>query len=172
MLIRLKKVQSGVVLSCIRDNASVAVQRTGHEGFFALHDLMHYAIETVLGIRVGFFGLMASGWEFENFTRRDDPRYRPIPPEAIVAENLVGTFYSRLADVRSGDTQIACLLAEEINADMAAIVAKSATPWQPLSVAQVTEVCTVFNELARRWALVGEGEHMQLEFPAVVNQVN
>ena len=48
MLIRLKKVRDGVVLSCIRDGGA-AVQRTGHGGYFALHDLMHYAAETVLG---------------------------------------------------------------------------------------------------------------------------
>ena len=82
MLIRLKRVRDGVVLTCVRggEGGSVSVQRTGHGGFFALHDLKHHAVETTLGFRRAFFGLMAEGWSFETFGDRTDPRYRACRP--------------------------------------------------------------------------------------------
>jgi hypothetical protein len=73
MLIRIKKIDDGVVMACLRDGHEAEVQRTRHGGFFALHDLLHYSVETVLGFDQAFLGLMASGWSFENFTRHDDP---------------------------------------------------------------------------------------------------
>jgi hypothetical protein len=70
MIIRMKKTGEGVVLACLRDGGQPEVQRTGHGGFFALHDLLHYSVETTLGFGEGFFGLMASGWSFDELARR------------------------------------------------------------------------------------------------------
>ena len=70
MIIRMKKTGEGVVLACLRDGGEPEIQRTGHGGFFALHDLLHYSVETTLGFDEGFFGLMASGWSFDDFTSR------------------------------------------------------------------------------------------------------
>ena len=55
MRIRLKKLEAGVVLTCLPDGHPPAVQRSGHGGFFALHDLMHFAVETTLGLQQAFF---------------------------------------------------------------------------------------------------------------------
>jgi hypothetical protein len=41
--------------------------------FFPLHDLTHYAVETVLGFRRGFYGLVANGWDFADSARRELP---------------------------------------------------------------------------------------------------
>ena len=90
MIIRLKKVRDGVVLTCLRDQTSVAVQRTGHGGFFALHDLMHFAVEITLGFRHAFFGLMSESWDFETFGDKTDRRYKSMSEEADLAERLVG----------------------------------------------------------------------------------
>ena len=35
--------------------------------FFPLHDLTHYAVETVLGFRRAFYGLLAEGWDLSSF---------------------------------------------------------------------------------------------------------
>ena len=62
LLIQLtKRPDGGAVLRCVRGDGTVTWQR--HEGahgrFFPLHDLTHYAVETTLGFRSGFYGLIA-----------------------------------------------------------------------------------------------------------------
>lgn len=90
-MIRIKKKTDGsAALSCRRADGSVTWQRQdGRQGrFFPLHDLTHYAVETVLGHPRGFYGLVAAGWDLTDF---GSPWPRgPLPPEALVSELIVG----------------------------------------------------------------------------------
>lgn len=91
MLIQIKKKHDGsAALSCRRADGSVTWQRQeGQQGrFFPRHDLTHYAVETVLGRRSSFYGLVASGWELTDFGK-PYPRGE-LPPEALASEVLVG----------------------------------------------------------------------------------
>lgn len=65
--------------------------------FFAAHDLTHLAVESVLRLQGAFYGLVASGWEFDDFL----PPYPrgPLNAEALWTETLVG-----LLDVERGTT--------------------------------------------------------------------
>lgn len=166
MLVRMKKVSGGLVLTCLRQGSRAEIQRTGHGGFFALHDLLHYAVETTLGFDQAFLGLMASGWSFENFTRHDDPRYRPVPPQAVVAEHLVGILSQHLGDYPFADEKVLELLTEEINGDLAAIASEGAVSMPTLSAADVASIYTTYQELAGRWAALPLDEHLELAFPA------
>ena len=91
LLIRIKKNTDGsAALSCLRADGSVTWQRhNGKQGrFFPLHDLTHFAVETVLEHRRGFYGLVAGGWDLTDF---GNPWPRgPLPPEALVSEFIVG----------------------------------------------------------------------------------
>ena len=91
LLIRIKKKSDGsAALSCLRADGSVTWQRqNGQQGrFFPLHDLTHYAVETVLGYARGFYGLVAEGWDLTDF---GNPWPRgPLPPQALVPEFIVG----------------------------------------------------------------------------------
>ena len=80
----------GAVLRCARDDGSESWQRQrGTQGrFFPLHDLAHYAVETTLGARQGFYGLVAAGWEIDDTTGKG--ARGPLPDEALAIENLVG----------------------------------------------------------------------------------
>jgi len=91
LLIRIKKKADGsAALSCLRADGSVTWQsQNGQQGrFFPLHDLTHYAVETVLGHTRGFYGLVALGWDLTDFGK-PWPR-GPLPPEALVSELIVG----------------------------------------------------------------------------------
>src|SRR5207244_10961202 len=94
LLIRIKKKSDGsAALSCLRADGSVTWQRqNGQQGrFFPLHDLTHYAVETVLGYAPGFYGLVAEGWDLSDF---GNPCPRgPLPPQALVPEFIVGFLY-------------------------------------------------------------------------------
>ena len=91
LLIRIKKRADGsAALSCVRADGSTTWQRQeGRSGeFFPRHDLTHYAVETVLGHRRGFFGLVAEGWDLADF---GSPWPKgPIPADAEPSEAIVG----------------------------------------------------------------------------------
>ena len=91
LLIRFAKRKDGrYVLSCVRRDGSVTWQRNegGHAAFFPVHDLTHFAVETELRHRLGFFGLLADGWDFPDFA--EDWGHRPMPSDADPSELIVG----------------------------------------------------------------------------------
>lgn len=84
-----KRADGSGVLRCRRADGSVTWQRQDrHAAFFALHDLTHFAVETVLGYSRGFFGLVSEGWEMEETTGQE--ARGPVPAEALEVEKLVG----------------------------------------------------------------------------------
>jgi len=91
LIIRIKKKADGsAALSCERADGSVTWQRQdGQQGrFFPLHDLTHYAVESVLGGRRGFYSFVAQGWNLTDF---GVPWPRgPLPVDALTLELVVG----------------------------------------------------------------------------------
>ena len=67
-----------------------------YASFFARHDLTHYAVETTMGYRRGFYGLVAEGWDLSDFGS-PWPRGR-LPADAEPAELIVGFFDGERAD--------------------------------------------------------------------------
>src|SRR5690242_15097014 len=91
LVIRIKKSADGrSSLTCTRADGSTTWQsmKDAQAAFFPRHDLTHYAVETVLGHRNGFYGLVASGWDLSDFGT-PWPRGR-IPDEAALSEMIVG----------------------------------------------------------------------------------
>lgn len=91
LTVRIKKTaDGGSALTCIRRDGTTTWQR--HQGargrFFPWHDLTHYAVETVLGRAHGFYGLVAEGWDLDDFGA-PWPR-GPVPWEAGAVELVVG----------------------------------------------------------------------------------
>jgi hypothetical protein len=85
-----KRADGSGVLRCTRADGSVTWQKQTerHAVFFSLHDLTHYAVETTLGLRRGFFGLLSEGWDIDE---TDGKSARgPLPREAMEAEAIVG----------------------------------------------------------------------------------
>jgi hypothetical protein len=116
-----KRPDGGYVIACTRADGTVTWQRGRDAGFFPLHDITHFAVETELRHRRGFFGLLAEGWEFTDFSS-DWPRGR-IPADAEPAELIVGLLDSERhgigaavssdPDVRGGES---VMTAAEFNA--------------------------------------------------------
>jgi len=95
--IEIVKQQDGSgVLRCMRPDGSLTWQKqTKHATHFALHDLTHYAVETSLGYRHGFFGLIAEGWDVDDTTGKGVRG--ALPAEAVEVERIVGLFDSERA---------------------------------------------------------------------------
>src|SRR4051812_40234637 len=88
MLIRFSRPKGKPVLTCIRDDGSLVYTRLRQGEFFARHDLLHYAVESTLGLQHSFFGLIAAGWTIEAFDQAGAAR--ELRAEAVHTEFMVG----------------------------------------------------------------------------------
>lgn len=159
LLIRIKKKTDGsAALSCLRADGSVTWQRQeGIQGrFFPLHDLTHYAVETVLGHRRGFFGLVAEGWNVTDFGAPYSKGR--IPDDADWSERIVGFFDSE----RAGGVR---WTAEDLNEKLRIHARESNREAPPaLSDEELNAVRARRAELFARWREIPAGEAFELSF--------
>jgi len=148
------------VLSVTRRDGSVAWQRQKH--FFPVHDLGHYAIEGVLGLRQAFWGMMADGWDFADFGTPWSRGPMPNAPEALLAEVVAGWLDNFAHTVRDDESGAA-----ELNAHLAACCAQHGTASsRTITPDELARIRTMRADLARRWHALAPGEAMELHFPA------
>jgi hypothetical protein len=143
-----KQADGSGVLRCTRGDGSVTWQKqTKHAVHFALHDLSHFAVETVLGYRGGFFGLIAEGWDVEDTTGKG--ARGALPPEAVEVERIVGLF-----DAERGSGLL--WTAEEFN---------SFAP-RNLKEEEILKIRAARSELFQKWLAVQTGQKLELTFAA------
>ncbi len=162
LTIRLKRHADGSAsLTCTRADGTVTWQR--QKGSLALvfpaHDLTHFAVETVLGYRHAFYGLVAEGWEISDFAM-PWPR-GPIPVEAREVELLVGLFDG----FRRGNDD---WTTAEFNANAQQLAADSKfgdqlTP-RTLSDEDIVRVRAGRNDLIARWTATPPGDSLEIVF--------
>jgi hypothetical protein len=152
-----KRADGSGVLRCTRANGSVTWQKqTRHAMHFALHDLTHFAVESTLGFRRGFFGLIAEGWEIDDTTGK--AARGPLPPEAVEVEHIVGMFDTERA---SG----ALLTAEDYNLHASMRASPSNRPaLRRMTDADIAKVRACRGELFSRWSAMEPGSTMELRF--------
>ena len=165
IVIRIKKGTDGrTALSCIRADGTTTWQR--QEGaqatFFPKHDLTHYAVETALDHRQGFYGLVSAGWDFSDFGS-PWPRGR-LPVEASVSEMIVGVLdLERRVGERSS--------ADELNQNLAEYAIEHGLPPQrQLTEEDLARVREKRAEMFAKWDAVQPGD--ALEIPFEVAQAN
>lgn len=155
-----KKRDGSHTLTCVRSDGSVTGQRQGDDEFYVLHDLMHYAVETTLGLKQAFFGMLASGWDITDFGS-PWPRGR-IPPEAAadasLAEFLVGAF----------DLERYCgipVVAETFHQTFAQACREEGIPLRGVTEDALVRIRTRWSELKARLDATLPGEALELLFP-------
>lgn len=137
------------VLRCTRRDGSVTWQKqTKHAEHFAWHDLTHYAVETCLGYRQGFFGLIAAGWNVSDTTGKGTRG--PLPAETLEVERIVGLFDSE----RASGMLWNC---DEFN---------QYAP-RPLTQAEIESVRTLRSVLFQQWRATPPGQNLELIFASV-----
>ena len=149
------------MLRCVRADGSVTWQKqeSRHAAFFALHDLTHFAVESTLGFRRAFFGLVAEGWEIEETTGQQ--ARGAIPDEAKAVEYIVGSLDSERA---SG----AVWSAEDFNQQAAIHAASAGQPEpRPLTDEELTRVRARRAELFAKWRAIAPGQALELRFEDV-----
>lgn len=148
-MLRIEIIKRPVAKECYvalaRDGSTTWQKQDRHAAHFALHDLTHFAVETVLRYRRGFFGLIAEGWDMEDTTGKG--KRGPLPPEAIEVETIVGIF----------DTERACgrlWTADEFN---------TFAP-RALTQTEIQNVRVTRGNLFREWSAVPPGGKLELHF--------
>jgi hypothetical protein len=160
LVIRIKKKSDGsAALSCIRaDGSTTWQQQNGQLGrFFPLHDLTHFAVETVLGLPSAFYGLVAEGWNLTDFGSGGTKG--PIPEQARFAEMIVGYFdLERMTGAMASAAELNARTAERYADDNAP------PPAITLTEDQVNRIRQRRGELFGQWKTVPAGEALVLEF--------
>lgn len=140
------------MLRCTRQDGSVTWQKqVKHAPYFALHDLTHYAVESALGCRHGFFGLIAGGWDIEDTTGKGERGV--LPSEALEVERIVGLFQSE-------QTSSTLWTTEQFNAFAP----------RPLTDAEIRNVRRLRRALFQKWFATPAGDKLELEFEQGVNR--
>ncbi|MGH7470188.1 MAG: hypothetical protein ACRENP_19755 [Longimicrobiales bacterium] len=156
MLIRLKKGKDGPhSLVCTRADGTMTMQRQPKE-FFPFHDLTHYAVESVLDYRRGFYGLVALGWDLSDFGA-PWPRGK-LPVDLDPSELIVGQLDLERA---TGERRAAA----ELNAHVAGWFAQNAPDAKlPAGVSddQLARIRQTVAVLHEQWRETRAGETLEL----------
>jgi hypothetical protein len=151
-----RRTDGSVVLRCTRKDGSVTWQHhEKHASFFSFHDLRHFAVETTLGLRCGFYGLVADGWDIAD-TGGKGARGK-LSPASILVEHIVGLFEREL----SGGARP--LSAVEFSAQLEATLGIDSNRPQ-FTDAQLTRVRNRTEELHREWTGVPANSTLDLAF--------
>jgi len=152
-----KKADGSSVLACTRPDGSSTWQRRRGD-FFVLHDLTHYAVETVLDLRYGFYGLLAEGWQIPDFGERSIPEHAQY--EAALAEAISG-----LLDQERGTGVVQDDAA--FNDALRAVLAQMEHVLKrPLTAEELDAIRGRLLDLTGRWTRLEPGTEMELSFSA------
>jgi hypothetical protein len=153
-----KSADGGALLRCMRPDGSVTWQKQGGKQalFFPLHDLTHFAVETILQTKTGFYGLIASGWDIADTTGKGAKG--PLSDEALAVEHLVGMLDAERA---SGTTTTAAQLSEYASGHAKANDLK---PQFTLTDEILERIRSRAGDLHSQWRMLSPGVTMPLEF--------
>jgi hypothetical protein len=151
------KADGSCVMRCDRADGSATWQRRDGE-FFALHDMTHYALESVLGLRYGFYGLLADGWNVSDFGH-PWPR-GPIPAHAM-ADAMLAEWLAGLLDQERGTGHR--MDASGFNLALSGMAATAGHPApRPVTDRELEAARGLYQETAMTWRGLSDGERMTL----------
>ncbi len=160
MKIQFKKRKNKLsILSCLREDGSTTWAKI-HADFEA-HDLAHYAVETVLGFDKAFYGLLADGFNIEDFELPREQRPIALIPsnlhaEALQTEHMVNLLMTGLQKDEAGFDFISTL--KQILTNEGLPYPKGLTPESLLQI----QYC--FEGLMAKWNALEEGGTLDLTF--------
>jgi hypothetical protein len=142
------------VLSVTRADGSTSWQHQ-HPGI-PVHDLTHYAVETVLGVKNGFYGLLAQGWDITSLVDKDVRSV--LPEEGIWTEFVVGLVQTeRLSPEPLGSEEFNQLLNQSKQEF-------GITHKRMVTDDELQRIRRKFDELYSKWKGIGPGERLVFEF--------
>lgn len=150
--IELKRTADGrPSLACVREDASRTWARV--HPFLPTHDLTHCAVESVLGIDDAFFGLIAQGWDIDDFAAPGV--VKRLPAAALCVEQVVGHIERAIAvDAEA--------LAEALTLEAAR---SGRAPCEAVRPDQLEAIRRLRGALLEAWRATPPGETLRITFP-------
>lgn len=154
MIIRLTKGEgSRDTLTCVRADGSVTQSR-----FMGQHDLVHYVVETVLGLKNSFYGLVAGGYDISDFNVAGASKALGLPAEAGQTEFIVGLLQTELSDGAEYEDFI-----EQLATACSARGVPAPDHFSELALAIIRDE---LRRLMGEWEKLAPGETLELSFDA------
>ncbi len=126
------------------------------EPFLILHDLTHYAVETTLGTKQGFYGLLQEGLDITDFEKKQKITPQTLPREAIRTEILVTLFLTELNDQQP---------LTDFNHTFAETIRSYGIEATPLNENQLASIRTLLDNLIKKWKNLSSGSTLALRYP-------
>ncbi len=142
------------VLSCRRNDGTITWSYVS--SFFIIHDLCHYAVETILPLKKAFFGMIQGGTEITEFDLPKEHRNILLTEEAFFAEQLVNLLNIEYSQGRM-ENFIEIFNAIYTNKDGFDLVSL-------ITEKKLGEIRNASNEVMQRWQSLHENETMTLLF--------
>jgi hypothetical protein len=150
--IELKRTADGrPSLACVREDGTRTWARV--HPFLPTHDLTHCAVESVLGVDDAFFGLIAQGWDIDDFAAPGV--VRRLPAAALCVEQVVGHIERAVA-------VDADALAEALALEAART---GRSPCLDVRADQLEAIRRLRGALLDAWRATPPGETLRLTFP-------
>jgi len=142
-------------LTCVRDNGSSTWSTYPSSSNFAQHDLVHFAVETTLGYRDAFYGLLAGGRDIPSFGERDQTTGKSptVPLQAAQTEFIVSLLQAELYDQEINEDFMATLALACGNLDVPVITAE-----------QLDQIRRRIKVVLKQWADLPPGEFLEFTF--------
>ena len=153
-----KRADGSALLRCERADGTSSWQKQEgkNAAFFPLHDLTHFAVESELGFRSGFYGLVADGWDIDDTTGKG--ARGQLPAEAVTVEQIVGSLDAERASRATSS-------AEDFNAQAAMFATSRGSPApRALTDEELDRVRARIRELFYDWFALADGQTLELTF--------
>ena len=158
MIIRFTKGKKGKpdTLACLRQDGT-STWEPSQVG--VRHDLIHYAVETVLGYKDAFFGLVARGRDISDFGTKNGKKDTYTAQEAW-AEHIVGLL--QWPSVAGGPALSPAEFLDMLTS--AQTPAASGAPVHTITTEQVVQIRSLVDSLHARWAALPPAETLEMQF--------
>ena len=138
-------------LACVREDGTRTWSRV--HPFLPTHDLTHCAVESVLGVDDAFFGLVAQGWDIDDFAAPG--AVQRLPAAALCVEQVVGHIERAVAVDADALTEALAL--------EAARTGRAPCPSVPPD--QLAAIERLRGALLEAWRSTPPGETLRITFP-------
>ena len=150
------------------DGVTLDLRAVGRK-FSPPHDLAHYVVEGMLGLRRGFWGTIADGAKFPGMTVLDG---RQRPHANARSKSLMKANQRCLTEAEVLVSIFAGLLQERPNAKPAVLGQRLAACWTPagteagvIGPERIERVWTALGAMRRRWQALAVGDRIVVEWP-------
>ncbi len=124
-----------------------------------IHDLAHYAVESVLGLEFAFYGILAQGYDIDDFeapkdVRSSDLQPKNLRPEALQTEHLVNLLLTEL--------QFGVPLDDFLSQFATILEQSELPPMEQLTTTSLRKIRCCLNELCTCWRATKVDELLEL----------